>query len=335
MKSGTTFLSRLLASHPAVFMCPVKEPCYFVDQRTLRRVWCARWRDGHWKSLERYLSLFGQAGEAAYVAEASTFYSQVPLFEGVAERILALSPEARFIYIMRDPIERTISHYWHVVRWWGERRDILTAIRLEPRYQDVSHYARQLKEYLRHVDARRIYTFTLESLAAQPREQFRALCSWLGIDSSFDPTKAAGDLNETPAVLEQRRGLGLLHRLRDSPTYSRVSLLVPRALRGLGHRLAERSMRPSDVPVSDVARYLRSRQQEQTEELSELLGRDFPEWKTLYAEAVRAPAEFASRRRAIQLIAGTGDQPIVHSRKAQPVDPSVGCFRLNGDLRKP
>src|SRR5579862_9229030 len=283
MKSGTSYLSSLLGMHPAVFMCPVKEPCYFVDQRVLQRVWYSRWQDGYGRNLERYLSLFVGAGDAAWLAEASTPYSQVPLYEGVPERILALSPEARFIYIMRDPIERTISHYWHVVRWWGERRDILTVIRREPRYQDVSHYARQLKAYLRHIDAGRIYTLTLESLVAQPREQFRALCSWLGVDPEFDPGKASEHLNQTPAEIEQPRGFGFLHRLRRSTTYSHICSFVPEALRTLGTRLAERSVKPAEVPVGEVVRYLRRRQLEQTGELRELLGRDFPEWKTLYA----------------------------------------------------
>jgi hypothetical protein len=283
MKSGTSYLSRLLGAHPAVFMCPVKEPCYFVDQRVLRREWNSRWREGHGRSLERYLSLFAAAGDAAYLTDASTPYSQLPLFEGVPERILTLSPEARFIYIMRDPIERTISHYWHVVQWWGERRDMLTAIRCEPRYQDVSHYARQLKAYLRYVDASRIHTLTLESLAAQPREQYRSLCAWLGIDPAFDPGDVRDSWNETPYEIEQPRGFGLLHRLRHSKSYGHICSFLPGSLRKVGSKMAERTIKPSEVPVGEVVRYLRDRQREQTEELRELLGRDFPEWRTLYA----------------------------------------------------
>lgn len=289
MKAGTSYLSGLLRAHPAVFMCPVKEPCYFVDERMLKNVWYSRWQQGHWRSLEGYLSLFAGAGDAAYLAEASTPYSQVPLFQGVPERILAVSPEAKFIYIMRDPVERTISHYWHVARWWGERRDMLAAIRSEPRYQDVSDYARQLKAYLRYVDSSRIYTLTLESLSARPLEQLRALYTWLGVDPRFDARQAGGYLNEIPEEFEQARGWGLLHRLRRSHTYARIASYVPRRLRKFGSGLAERSVRPADVPVDEVVRYLRPRQQERIEELRELLGRDFPEWKTLYAVSEAAP----------------------------------------------
>lgn len=282
MKSGTTYLAGLLAEHPAVFMCEPKEPCHFVDPAVLRRVWPAAWRLGYWRSVELYLSLFAAAGDARIVGEASTAYSQVPLFDGVPERILSLSPESRFIYIMRDPIERAISHYWHVVRWWAERRDMMTAIRREPHYADVSHYARQLKAYLRYVPPERIYTLTLEQLQAKPYEAVRALCFWLGIEPDALPVTMAGPLNLTPVMIEQARGFGLLHRLRRSSPYSRIGRFVPRPARALFAQMAERRVDPEGEPVRQVAEYLRPRMQEQTQELCALLGRSFPEWQTLY-----------------------------------------------------
>ncbi|MHB8812892.1 MAG: sulfotransferase family protein [Steroidobacteraceae bacterium] len=283
MKSGTTYLSELLASHPGIFMCSPKEPCYFADQRVLRRVWRHMWRRGYWRSIDRYLSLFSAAGDVPIVAEASTPYSQVPLFEGVPQRILAVSPEARFIYLMRDPIERTISHYWHAVRWWGERRDLVTAIRREPRYVDVSHYARQLKAYLKYVPRERIHVLTLGELRTQPIERFRAICAWLGIDPSVVPQGLGSRVNEMPAVIAQARGFGLLHQFKHSPLYRRLEPFVPGPARKLGARLAERPIIAGGIDVRGVAAYLRPRMQEQTQELCELLGRNFREWKTLYA----------------------------------------------------
>src|SRR5271168_2107075 len=120
MKCATTYLGELLGAHPEVFMSSPKEPCHFVDPQVLRGVWPEMWRNGYWASDARYLALFARAGSAAVIGEASVFYSQEPLFAGVPERIVAFNQDARFIYIMRDPVERTISHYWHRVRWWGE-----------------------------------------------------------------------------------------------------------------------------------------------------------------------------------------------------------------------
>lgn len=284
MKSGTTHLSALLGDHPAIFISSPKEPCHFVDGKTLRKIWPHMWQRGFWKSAELYLSLFAGAGEARVIAEASTLYSHAPMVGRVPERILAFNPDARFIYIMRDPVERSISHYWHRVRWWGERRPILAAIRSEPLYVDVSHYARQLRGYLRHVGRERIYVLTHEALIADPVNQLSRLYAWLDVDPSFRPARLRVPTNRRPEVVYQVRGYGLLERLRRSAAYGRVAPYVPESARRLGFKLALRDIRPADVPLGEVRDYLRPIQQLQTAELGALLMRDFPEWRTLRGE---------------------------------------------------
>lgn len=293
MKSGTTYLSELLGEHPAIFMCSPKEPGYFVDPQDLLRVWPAAREAGYLRSAESYLSLFAPAGDAAIVAEASTSYSQLPLFPGVPERILAFSPQARFIYIMRDPVERAISHYWQRVRWGVERRPMLSAICAEPHYRDVSHYARQLKAYLQHLERARIYLLTYEALLADPAGQLSRVYAWLGVDPSFRPACLGVPNNVLPEAVEQVRGLGWLHRFSQSALYRNVAPRVPRSLRRLGNRLALRRVRPAEVDASVVKAYLRPRLQLETEELSRLLGRGFPEWRTLYAHDALGTVAYA------------------------------------------
>jgi Sulfotransferase family len=60
-----------------------------------------------WRSEERYLSLFAAAGHAAVIGEEAP-PTKLPMYTHVAERILDFNPQARFIYIKRDPVERTI-----------------------------------------------------------------------------------------------------------------------------------------------------------------------------------------------------------------------------------
>jgi hypothetical protein len=248
----------------------------------LRRAWFAAWEAGHWRNLDGYLSLFKHAGSAPVVSEASTFYSQAPLFAGVPERIRAFNPQARFIYVMRDPVERTISHYWHHVRWWGERRSILRAIRAESHFRDVSHYARQLGAYLRCFERERIYTLTHESLVEDPAGQLSRLYAWLGVDPGFCAPALGVPNNVLSPVISQARGLGLLDRFRRTPLYSRVAPSTPAPVRRAFVSIATRPVHPREVDTGAVKSYLRCEQQRQTEELSRLLERSFPEWKTLY-----------------------------------------------------
>jgi hypothetical protein len=285
MKSGTTWLSALLAAHPAVFMSSPREPCYFVEPRALRRIWPHMWARGYWRSADRYLQLFTGAGEARVIAEASNAYSQAPLLAGVPERILSFSPQARFVYIMRDPVERTISHYWHHVRWAGEHRPLLTALRTDPYYTDTSHYARQLSAYLQHVPPGRVHTLTLEALTADPAGEMSRLYAWLGIDAAFRPMERAADTNVRPDTFERVRGRGLLDRIRRTPAYWKIAPRVPRPLRALGRRLALRTTSTAEAPLAEARSFLRARQLRETEELGAILSRGFPEWKTLHGSA--------------------------------------------------
>lgn len=283
MKSATTYLSGLLGAHPEVFMSVPKEPCYFVDQRELHSAWPYMWEQGWWRSMDRYLSLFVPAGDAKVIAEASTVYSKLPRFAHVPERILDFNPQARFIYIMRDPVERAISHYWHRVRWWRERRSMLAAIRSDPQYLDVSYYAMQLQAYLRHVPAERVYVLTHEALIAEPAAQIARVYEWLGIASSFQPPNVGIPENVRPELFEQVRGFGLLDTARRTSLYASIWPHVPRAVRRLGSSLAARPVRPARITDTDARDYLRPIQLVQTEELGRMLNRKFPEWGTLYA----------------------------------------------------
>ncbi|MDA8347687.1 MAG: sulfotransferase, partial [Pseudomonadota bacterium] len=139
MKSGTTSLHEYLDTHPQIAMSREKEPGYFVEELSLR------------KGEDWYLSLFEQDARYQYVGESSTHYTKLPLYRGVPERLFRFNPDARLIYIMRDPFDRVISHYWHAVRdvhHGGELRPLLKAVQECPDYLCFSDYAMQLEPYI-------------------------------------------------------------------------------------------------------------------------------------------------------------------------------------------
>lgn len=105
-KAGTTSLHEYLAAHPQIQMSAVKEPNYFApDDRSA----AGRRHSPVIRDRDRYEALFDPA--AALRGESSPAYSQYPRRPGVPERIHELVPEARFIYLVRDPIERIRSFY--------------------------------------------------------------------------------------------------------------------------------------------------------------------------------------------------------------------------------
>jgi len=271
MKSGSTSLHYYLADHPEIFMCEPKEPWYFVKEKN--------WHKGE----DWYASLFAEAGDdVRYLGESSADYTMMPKFQGVPERIAAYNPEARFIYVLRDPVQRSISHYWHNVRWHGERRDLLAALHEDPDLVDFSNYHLQLATFRKIFPAERFYVLSFEEMVARPEETMARMFTWLGVDAAFVPPSLGQEKNVTPATVPMVRGLGLLHRLRHSRAWDRVHRFFPASLKGLGNKMATRDVVRKEQPVRPAIVYLRPRLQAQVEPLCELLGRSFPEWTTLF-----------------------------------------------------
>jgi len=264
-------------------MCDPKEPSYFVDQAQLRKIWAEMWDGGYWKE-ENYLRLFQTAENAIILGESSTNYTKRPLVMGVPERIRKFNPDARVIYIMRDPVERTISHYWQGVGR-GERRSMLDAIKERPLYCDVSYYAMQLTPFIEIFGRERINILTFEELTSHPKETMKDLWKRLEIDFSVEPTGIDKPENVTPEIVNMATIFGVPHRLRYLRIMRFIIPRLPSSIRQIGQkgiRLTRRQIDPQTVDTSDVIEFLRPIQTRQTEELVRLVGRDFPEWRTLY-----------------------------------------------------
>jgi len=248
-------------------MCLQKEPEFFSKET----VWS---RGEDW-----YLKLFAAAESESVIGESSTAYSRIPHFSGVPERIAKFNPEARFIYVMRDPVERTISQYWFRVRFCGERRDMLTAVREDARYTDTSNYAMQLTPYVELFGSDRIATLTFEELSRNPSNVSRQLFAWLGVDASFVPPNLDQRENVTPQIIVLPKTRLLNHIGR-----ALKPLVPPRMFSAAKRRLqAHESIDRNSSSVAEVIEFLKPIQKEQVASLEEMLGRSFPEWTSLYS----------------------------------------------------
>ena len=285
MKAGTSSLARYLGAHPEIFMTSdPKEPTYFLTREQLLDVLPGVEKRGFWRGEEYYLKLFETAGDRPVIGEASANYARLNRVAGVPERIHAFNPDARILFIMRDPVERTLSHYWYMVRFFRETRGLLEALREDADYIDTSDYALQLRPYLALFGADRVLAITTEALAGQPVQTMSAVFEWLGVDPAHVPSNLAERVNETPEVVTQVRGGGLLEKFRHSAFWNSVGPRVPQSLRGLGRRLARRPVERGSVDTAAARRYLRPIQRPQVTALQDLLGRDFPEWQTLHGD---------------------------------------------------
>ena len=201
-KAGTTALYAYLRWHPSVTGPSWKEVSFF-DRHYGRGV---SWYRGH----------FPLRRGGRLVGEASPGYVFHPL---AAERVRATVPGARLIVLLRDPVDRALSHYHHEVALGRERlsfEDALAAegertrgeeerMRREPTY--FSHawwdytyvargrYAEQLERWLAVFPPEQLLVLASEELAADAAASYRRVLEFLGA-----PTH---DLDDYPRVYRQ------------------------------------------------------------------------------------------------------------------------------------
>jgi hypothetical protein len=282
MKSGTSSLCRHLSEHPAIFMSPVKEPEHFSRVENF----CHR--------SDRYLGLFQGASSETYLAEGSTEYTKRPNYDGVAERIHAFNPNARFVYVMRNPFDRVVSHYRHQIRKGLEKESLPAAIKRPSAYLPTSYYAYQLRPYLQLFGRDSIFLDTFESFTASPVSFCARLFEWLGIDASVVPPSAGERLNASPTALETHDERSLPVRLarrvnRYLRQHPRLGSIVPdHARRWYRDLLPRTSCRQADSEefsreVETARRSVQPLLADWIAELEEVVGRSFDEWQSIKA----------------------------------------------------
>src|ERR1700734_4057888 len=136
-KSGTSSLWQYLRCHPQVFMTFRAEPAYF---------------SGHnlWRGLDWYEDQFRGSEGYPPRGESTPAYTMYPTFTDVPQRVAALVPDVKLIYLVRHPVKRMHSHYRHRYASGIERAPIDRALREEPHYLNTSRYAFQIEQYMEH-----------------------------------------------------------------------------------------------------------------------------------------------------------------------------------------
>jgi sulfotransferase family protein len=198
-KAGTTALYAYLRWHPQITGPSFKEVSFF-DRHHARG---ERWYRAHLPARPRQWVAKRRHGRWPSIGEASPSYLFHPL---AAQRVKALMPAARLIAVLRNPVDRALSHYEHEVALGREplsfedaldqeeerMRGEVERITSDPTY--FSHawwnytyvargrYAEQLERWYEAFPRDQLLVLFSGELLEQPAETYARALDFLGVD---------------------------------------------------------------------------------------------------------------------------------------------------------
>ncbi len=267
-RCGTTSLHRYLNLHPEIEMSPRKEPQFFNDWNWDRGI---AWYEKQFPA------------EAPVIGESSPAYTGYPVLAHVPERMAEVVPDAKLIYLVRDPLERLVSGYrfrrW-VLRQESRPFEEAVADVTGSTYVVASCYALQLEQYLPFYPLERILVLEQRALAERRAETLRQAFRFLQVDTTFTAPELERIYNETEGLRASgagRKVIGLL----DAILGPRLSVRVRTHAPAFVARPFERRPQVPDVGIPDDLRErLVAQIRPDTERFRQYTGQAFAHWST-------------------------------------------------------
>lgn len=266
-RSGTTSVAKWLSMHPDVAGGRRKEPMFHASDLP---------SPSNVDSLDEYLDVWAGTETSPVRLEASTWY----LFSGEAAKSIAhMSPDARFIVHLRDPVELLASlHNHHVFLGFEPERDFATAVfaqrppdteefRCSIDYLEVIRLAGQLRRFHEHFPQDRITFVDFDALSSGPESTYLNLLDDLDLDrvplSSY-PHMNRGRHQRLPGANERFAG-----------SRSLAARGIDKVVRKLNTTEGRRPVDPR------VRRRILERIEPDIVELAGMIDRDLSDWKSV------------------------------------------------------
>lgn len=252
----------------------MKEPHFFGEHRP---------PGPRYSSKQDYLSLFGEASDQTAVGEASTAY----IYSKTASaEIAGFNPKANIIVVLRNPVARAYSLYWHNVRAGVEPESFEQALALEQarvragwrygfHYVASGMYANQIRRYQSVFPSAQIKIVLFEELQASMMSVVRELFRFLSVNPD-EPIK--------PQRIFNRSGppkVPLLNRFLHSQSNIKRMLMSPFPI-GLKNRMKSRLLEANSATPPRMNNELEQKLvvafSEDITRLAVLIDRDLSHW---------------------------------------------------------
>tara|TARA_B100000902_G_scaffold163425_2_gene158618 strand:+ start:40070 stop:40978 length:909 start_codon:yes stop_codon:yes gene_type:complete len=196
-KSGTSSLHHYLNQHPDVFMSYIdkngnnaKEPHFMVKEEVQNRLHFGVW------NFKDYKDLFSRVNEEKAVGEASVFYLYYSEL-AITNIKKYLGSDTKIIIILRNPIDRAYSAYYHVSRSMKEYLNFEEALENEENrikkdlnltpmvmYRDMGLYYKMVKLYQENF--KNVHILLHEDLKTHPKLELKKVFKFLEVNSNYN-----------------------------------------------------------------------------------------------------------------------------------------------------
>ena len=267
MKCGTSTLAAQLAAQPGLFMTTPKEPNYFSDD------------DVFAKGPEWYRSLFDAAAPGDIKGEASTHYTKLPRHPDALPRMRKMLDAPKIIYLIRNPLDRAISHYIHEWTMGVMSKDIQKAFATHEELAAYGCYADQIAPYVDAYGTENVLVLSLEAMKSAPQQVLERSCEFIGYQGSPAWVEEQAQVNVSS---ERIRKFPLHGLVFDNPVAAALRrTLVPQSLRDRLKKKFQMQKRPELPPAV-------------RDDLSQVFAHDFERLCTLFPgrEDLRASYPF-------------------------------------------
>jgi len=196
-KSGTTSLYHYLKQHPEIYMSSIKEPKFITSQFLtfpFKGIGDENIEKNVIRSFREYCNLFKYVSNEKLIGEASA--DNLYYYEKAINYIRKYLQQLKIIIIIRNPMDRAFSAFWHLKRNNRESLSFEEGIRKEKKrkennwefiwfYTEVGFYYNQVKAYLDNFNQVKIYLF--DDLKKDGLGLVKDIYKFLGVDTSFTP----------------------------------------------------------------------------------------------------------------------------------------------------
>jgi len=229
----------------------------------------------YYKGVKWYASYFKPKVSCKSIVEVDpTLFSHPEAPKRVYDTI---GSDVLIICTLRDPVERSISHYRHAKRYGWTKKPLTQALRVLPEIIDESCYTKHLKKWFSIFGRSRVLIFFYEELAQKPDMFVERLCSTMKIPYISIPNHLKKRVNKSvaPRFLPLIRTLTPIAMLAHSyRIYKIIGLAKHMGFKKVFYRALGGGEK--DQVEDEACRILTQKLKKENESIEKFLGRNVP-----------------------------------------------------------